>query len=227
MVAKTVLVTGGNRGIGLATVKALSNKGFTVLMGCRDIAKGEELAKRLGENVHAIALDLSNAEQLQAQLDAISQRFNQIDVVINNAGVLDDTNYLDLTPEQLFASLQTNSIAPLQLMQHFGAKMKQNNGGRIINVSSGWGASSGILDAPAAYGISKSCLNTLTQLAAQALGNKVDVSAVCPGWVRTDMGGSSASRSPEQGADTIVWLATTEEKIQSGKFYRDRKVIPW
>lgn len=221
------LVTGGNRGIGLAIVKALADQGLTVLMGCRNLAQAEKVAETIAGEVHPVELNLSGIDLLREQVNNISIRFPKVDILVNNAGVLSDTDYLYLTPTELMSSLQTNSIAPFQLMQHFGYKMKHNGVGRIVNVSSGWGASSGILDSPAAYAISKSCLNTLTQLAAQALGGRVKVNAMCPGWVRTAMGGAAATRSAEQGAQTAVWLATTEEAIPSGKFFRDQQIIPW
>lgn len=227
MTQQVALVTGGNRGIGLAIVKGLSELGITVLLGCRNLTEGKKAVANLDGDVHAVELDLSDVSQLTEQMKQISIRFPKVDILVNNAGVLVDTHYLHLSTDELMSSLQTNSIAPFQLMQHFGYRMKHNGYGRIVNVSSGWGASSGILDSPAAYAISKSCLNTITQLAAQAFGNEVKVNAMCPGWVRTAMGGASASRSPEQGAHTAIWLATTKHQLETGKFYRDQQIINW
>jgi NAD(P)-dependent dehydrogenase (short-subunit alcohol dehydrogenase family) len=99
--------------------------------------------------------------------------------------------------------------------------------GRIVNVSSGWGAFSDGVAGPGAYGVAKAALNALTVACARTLPNSVKVNAMCPGWVRTRMGGMSASRSPEYGADTAIWLATVGEDGPTGGFFRDRRPIDW
>jgi NAD(P)-dependent dehydrogenase (short-subunit alcohol dehydrogenase family) len=113
------------------------------------------------------------------------------------------------------------------LIQVFGPAMKARGWGRIVNVSSGWGSFDEGLAGPAAYSISKATLNAVTFTFAPVLGPTVKINAVCPGWVRTRMGGQSATRSPEQGADTPIWLATLPDDGPTGGFFRDRQSIGW
>ncbi|MEO1171679.1 MAG: SDR family NAD(P)-dependent oxidoreductase, partial [Myxococcota bacterium] len=134
---------------------------------------------------------------------------------------------LEVRRDALETSMAVNALAPLLLSQRFGTGMKRRGAGRIVNLSSGWGSFAEGLTGPAAYSISKAALNAVTVSLAQALGPAVQVNAVCPGWVRTDMGGAGATRSPEEGADTAVWLATATELTETGGFFRDRRPIAW
>lgn len=120
-------------------------------------------------------------------------------------------------------------LGPFSLISEFLPGMNRRSHGRIINVSSGYGTFSDRISGPAAYGISKAALNALTVVASQEAEGGVEVNAVCPGWVRTDMGGDGAPRDVSEGADTIVWLATRPAEGQriNGRLLRDRKVIPW
>lgn len=229
---KIALVTGGNRGIGLAIVKGLLDKGMTVLMGCRDTSAGQEAAKSLNGNVHVVPLDLSSEQSLAVSIEFISQHFPHIDILINNAAILDDTNLSQISYEGLVESMHVNAFAPFRLAQLFGEKMVQQGYGRIVNVSSGWGTTSGLLDSPILYGLSKSLLNAMTRVLAQniqATDSTVDVkiNAMCPGWVRTRMGGDAATRSPEQGAETAIYLATLADDGLNGMLFRDKQVIDW
>jgi NAD(P)-dependent dehydrogenase (short-subunit alcohol dehydrogenase family) len=106
--------------------------------------------------------------------------------------------------------------------------MNRNGYGRIVNVSSGQGQLSDMGVGTPAYRVSKTALNALTRtLAAELKGSGILVNSMCPGWVRTDMGGAGAPRTVEQGADTAVWLATLPDDGPSGGFFRDRRPIPW
>jgi NAD(P)-dependent dehydrogenase (short-subunit alcohol dehydrogenase family) len=123
--------------------------------------------------------------------------------------------------------LETNTLAPLRLSQVLAPLLKRSGAGRIVNVSSGMGALSDMGGDHAAYRISKAALNAVTGILAAELRGKVAVNSMCPGWVKTDMGGSGAEREVGQGADTAVWLALDAPQNLTGKFLRDREVIPW
>lgn len=231
---KVALVTGGNRGIGLAIVKGLARLGFNVLMGCRDVKAGAaEIAKIQRElpetDVSVVLLDLADAEALPQQMQQITEQHPAVDVLINNAATLDEGDFGSLSRDNFYRSMQINALSVFDLMQHFGLAMEQQQYGRIVNISSGWGAFSDGLTGPAAYSMSKATLNAITKVAANSYAGYSDIkiNAMCPGWVRTRMGGMAASRSPEQAAETAIWLATLSQDGPSGEFFRDKKAINW
>ncbi|TDF35003.1 SDR family NAD(P)-dependent oxidoreductase [Alteromonadaceae bacterium M269] len=224
---RVALVSGGNRGIGLAIVEGLAEQGMTVLLGCRDLAEGQGIAKTLTGDVQAVELDLATQQSVERCIGQISFSYPLVDILINNAAILDDSEFSDLTYDKLVESMHVNTFAPFLLSQHFGALMAKNGYGRIVNVSSGWGASSGLLDSPPAYGLSKSTLNALTRITAQANSGNVKVNVMCPGWVKTRMGGAAATRTPFGAAKTALWLANLEDDGPTGKFFRDNKEIDW
>ena len=225
---RTALVTGANRGIGLAIVAGLNRlTGFKVLLGSRRPEDGENAAKALGVNVVAVPLDLSTPETLRIHIKNIVSAHGAIDILVNNAGVLEPGSLVDIDDEKLAYSLQVNFLAPLQLIRELVPGMSTRGYGRIVNVSSGWGSFAEGLSGPAAYSISKAALNALTLSLANEVPPSVKVNSMCPGWVRTRMGGEAAPRTPEEAADTAIWLATLPDDGPSGGFYRDRKLIAW
>lgn len=205
---RNILVTGGNRGIGLAIVKELAkDKENTVLLGCRNIEEGSAMAAELGDNVHGVGLNLSEREDLASSIKDILERYERVDVLINNAGVLHEGSFLEVDFEKFDESYRVNTLAPLELIRAFVPGMKKTGYGRIINVSSGWGSFDEGLSGPFSYSFSKAALNALTLTVAKDLPKNIKINSMCPGWVRTRMGGMIAPRSPEEGADTAVWLA--------------------
>ena len=224
---KIALVTGGNRGIGKAIVESLAAQGVKVLLACRDKEDGLKVAREINGDVSVVLLELSDPKKLSKQIRQIDAEYSQIDVLVNNAGVLEDRGFSNLSSSDLMYSMQVNALAAFELIQFFGNRMANNGYGRIVNVSSGWGAFSDGLTGPAAYSISKATLNAITKVAANNYPDSVKINALCPGWVRTRMGGSSATRSPEMGAETAVWLATLDDKGPTGQFFRDKKQIDW
>ena len=224
---KTALITGGNRGIGLAIAEGLANQDFEVLMGSRDVKAGEDAAANLGGNVKAVELDLSDRTTLTEHIAVIQSDHPDIDVLVNNAGVLENGAVLDIQPEQFYDTMRVNIEAPYDLIGLIVPGMIERGYGRIVNMSSGWGSFAEGLSGPAAYSISKAALNALTVSLSQGLPNNVKVNAMCPGWVRTRMGGDAASRSPEEGAQTALWLATLPEDGANGGFFRDELPIKW
>jgi NAD(P)-dependent dehydrogenase (short-subunit alcohol dehydrogenase family) len=160
----------------------------------------------------------------------VLETVDHLDVLVNNAGVLDDNDdtISDLPAERLRRMFETNTIGPLLVTQTFIPLLRKSSAARIINVSSGVGRLTSMSPAVPAYGISKTALNGVTgKFAAELKRSGIAVNSVDPGWVRTEMGGSEAPRSVEQGADTIVWLATEAPQSMTGQFLRDRKPIPW
>jgi NAD(P)-dependent dehydrogenase (short-subunit alcohol dehydrogenase family) len=229
---KTALVTGANKGIGYEVARQLGGKGFQVFVGARDSQKGRDAAQALkdgGAIATFVRLDISNAQSIMDAVHAISEIADHLDVLVNNAGVLldRDSAIAQVDAQTVNDTLQTNTLGPLLVTQAFLPLLSRSNAPRVINVSSGGGQLNDGMDTWApAYCLSKTALNAVTCLFAAALPD-VLINSVCPGWVRTDMGGANATRSVEQGADTIVWLATDAPKNLTGKFLRDRKPIPW
>ena len=223
----TALVTGANRGIGLAISEGLAAQGIRVLMGSRDLSKGEEAAEQTTGDVEPVKLDLSTKETTADDIAAVIAAEPRIDVLINNAGMISDGNFLEVEPEEFYNSIQTNFVAPFDLTRACLPAMIENNYGRIVNLSSGWGSFDEGLAGPAAYAVSKAALNALTVSASQSVSGDVKINSMCPGWVRTDMGGPQANKSPHEGADTALWLATIPADGPNGGFFRDRKQIEW
>jgi len=227
---RTVLITGANRGIGLATARQLAELGHEVLLGARDIEAGEDAARSLrrrGLAVIAQQVDLSKPESMDATLRGIKESGHRVDVLINNAGVLYEKSLIELTTAQITDSISVHLTGPLFLIRALAPDMIAGGYGRIVNVSSGWGAFAEGMGGPGLYGVTKSALNALTFRLAQELPSTVKVNAMCPGWVRTRMSGQMGTKTPDEGADTAVWLATLADDGPSGGFFRDRKPIGW
>lgn len=227
---RTALVTGANRGIGLAIAQQLAALGNTVLLGSRDLKAGERAAESLrssGFDVSAVHLDLASSTVIDAATNKLKIAGQSIDVLVNNAGVLDEKPLLELTDSQLADSIAVHVTGPIRLLRGLVPNMIARNYGRVVNVSSGWGSFAEGMGGPGAYGVTKAALNALTVRLSKELPSTLKVNAMCPGWVRTRMGGEGATRTPNEGADTAVWLATLSDDGPTGGFFRDRKLIEW
>ena len=229
--AKTALVTGANKGIGFEVVRELARMDFRVFLGARNVKAGRAAAEKLSGvgDVVFIEIDVSDAGSIECAASEFSQQSDHLDVLINNAGILldEDQGALTITPEIFETTLRTNTLGPWLVTQAFAPLLKKSREPRIVNVSSGGGQLEDGADGWApGYCVSKTALNGVTVQLAAALP-KFAVNSVCPGWVRTDMGGEGATRSVAEGAATIVWLATDAPHELTGKFVKDRKVIPW
>jgi NAD(P)-dependent dehydrogenase (short-subunit alcohol dehydrogenase family) len=228
---KTALVTGANKGIGFEVVRELTRLGLRVFLGARNAKAGRAAAEKLGSegDVIFLEIDVSDDKSIRAAAEELSRHSDRLDVLINNAGILldDDKEALTITREIFENTVRTNTLGPWLVAQAFTPLLKKSRQPRIVNVSSGGGQLEDGADGWApVYCVSKTALNGVTVQLAAALP-KFAVNSVCPGWVRTDMGGENASRSVAEGAATIVWLATEAPHDLTGKFIKDRKVIPW
>jgi NAD(P)-dependent dehydrogenase (short-subunit alcohol dehydrogenase family) len=227
-----IIVTGGNRGIGFEICRQLAGRGAQVVLTARKPEAGEQAIKKLAAqdlSARFHPLNVTGSESVAAVSDFLERTFGRLDVLINNAGIIadDEASGLEVKLAAVRATLETNTLAPLYLAQTLAPLLKRSPAGRIVNMSSGMGALSDMRDDHAAYRISKAALNAVTGILAAELRGVVAVNSMCPGWVKTDMGGASAERDVAQGADTAVWLALDASQDLTGKFLRDRKVIPW
>ncbi len=223
MTKPVALVTGASRGLGREVARRLVAEGYTVLAGVRNPAKLEPLP-----GVEVLSLDVSEPASISAAAASIRTHHGRLDVLVNNAGIMLDRmgDALALEADLLQRTLETNSVGPLRLVQALAPLMPK--GGRIVNVSSGGGQLSVPSTWAPAYCISKTTLNAITVQLAEALKPRgIVVNAVCPGWVRTDLGGPEAPRDLQQGADSILWLVLKAEPGLTGGFWRDGERIPW
>jgi NAD(P)-dependent dehydrogenase (short-subunit alcohol dehydrogenase family) len=228
---KTALVTGANKGIGFEVARQLARLGLKIFLGARNPKAGRAAAEKLsgGGEVIFLEIDVSDAGSIRRAAEEFSRQQKHLDVLVNNAGILldDDKSALDVTPEIFEETLRTNTLGPWLVAQAFAPLLEKSSAPRIVNVSSGGGQLEDGADGWApCYCVSKTALNGVTAQLAAALP-KFAVNSVCPGWVRTDMGGENATRSIGEGAASIVWLATDAPQDLTGKFVQDRKVIPW
>ena len=229
---KVALVTGANKGIGFEIARQLAQLEITVLIGARDQDRGISASEQLqsaGLDTHFIHVDVVRATSIEAAIGKIRDEFKRLDILVNNAGIQIDTEsgILELDPVIFQNTLETNALGPLLMAQATVPIMKVNGFGRIVNLVSTLGSLAEIAspDSPynsvlsPAYRLSKTLLNGITVLLAKELrGSNILVNSVCPGWVRTEMGGEEAPLSPAQGADTAVWLAAATEAVKKFTF---------
>ena len=235
---QAVVITGGSRGIGFAAAQALGKLGATIVIVSRDMENLTAATKQLvsqGIDADSICLDVSDSEAVHA---AISEHpiASLADVLVNSAGVMGEkmAKTLRTSSQEWHRVMGINLDGTFNMIAAIGPQMAGRKSGRIINVSACLGRFSGpgLAGGLAPYRISKTAVNALTKNLAAELGNGsrgVLVDAMCPNHTRTDMGGPDAPRSPEEAADTIVWLATREHNsdTQTGLLWEDRKVVPW
>lgn len=230
--APIALVTGANRGIGLDVCRQLAQRGYIVLLGSRDLAKGEVAAadlKRQGLDVRPCQLDVTDWDSIEQLLAQVESEFSRLDVLINNAAILYDTwqRALNADLEVVREALETNTLGAWQMCQAFIPLIRRSQHGRIVNVSSEAGSLASMGGGTPAYNLSKAALNALTRmLAAELRHHHILVNAVCPGWVTTDMGGGGG-RPVAEGAASVVWAATLPDDGPTGGFFRDGQPVPW
>jgi NAD(P)-dependent dehydrogenase (short-subunit alcohol dehydrogenase family) len=226
----TALVTGANRGIGLEVCRQLGRRGLEVILTGRDpdlVAAAVGVLGKEGLLVGGEVLDVASEASVLACAARLERQGRTVDVLVNNAGVYPGGDLLTSPAQTIADAMAVNFFGALWTARSWMPAMNRRGHGRVVNVSSGYGSFAEGLEGPAAYAISKAALNALTVRLSQEARGDVKVNAVCPGWVRTRMGGSGAPRSVERGADTIVWLATLPSDGPSGGLFRNRKPVPW
>jgi NAD(P)-dependent dehydrogenase (short-subunit alcohol dehydrogenase family) len=230
---RVAVVTGAERGLGRAIARQLAMRNLIVLPTARDIALSQIAVEEIiAEGGRAFAYQLDVIEQGSVDRFAVrlADELGRADVLVNNAGVLLDTTDLpsqaDLDIVQL--TLDTNLFGAWRLCSALLPMMQRQNYGRIVNISSTMGQLETMGHTSPAYRISKTALNALTcMVSAEVVGQNILVNSVEPGWTRTDIGGPDAPQSPEEAADTAVWLATLVDGAANGCFFFNRRLIPW
>lgn len=227
---KVALITGANKGIGFQIAVELSDLGFHVIITARDEARGAKALEKLKtDHKELVVMDVSDPASIAKAFSEVQAKHEKLDVLINNAGILKDEGYtiLDTPVDVSLQTLQTNALGPLWVTQYFLPLLAE--GSRVVMMSSGAGTfCDGIGTWAPIYSISKTTLNAITRQLNEVMSSKgIVIYAMCPGWVRTDMGGMAASRSVEKGAETAVWLATDAPETITGEFFRDKKEISW
>jgi NAD(P)-dependent dehydrogenase (short-subunit alcohol dehydrogenase family) len=229
---KIVLITGAHRGIGLEIGKQLLAKDFTVLFTLRNMAIGRPIVDEIRKDYKKAwfhQLDVSEEQSIADVVTYIDEACERIDVLINNAAILHDQNHasVQVSLPDIRETMETNLYGPMMVTRAMIPFLKKSDDPRVINISSTMGQLSTMGAGYGAYRISKTALNALTVIQSKELAREgIKVNSMCPGWVKTKMGGPGAPRSPEEGAETAVWLASSGN-IPSGKFFKDRKEIPW
>lgn len=235
---RVAVVTGANRGLGLETCRQLAQLGIQVVLTSRSEDKGRaavEQLKNAGLEVRYHALDVTDPAAVTVLANFVEQEYGQLEILVNCAGIFSDpydpsnpdvSSIFNAEIDTIRTSLETNTYGALRVTQSLIPLMKGR--GTVVNVSSGMGQLSDMNGCCPAYRLSKVALNAVTHILADELKDtKIKINSVCPGWVRTDMGGPNAELSVEQGAKGIVWAACLREDGPSGGFFRHGKPIPW
>ena len=225
------LISGGNRGLGRETARQLALQGYHVFLGSRDLEAGRAIAKELPGSVEAVELDVTSDTQA-ARLRGVVERRGRLDALVNNAGITGSAKYqtsiLELDLADLAQVMDVNVTGALRVASAVVPLMRARGSGCIVSVSSGMGQLSDMGKGAPAYRLSKTALNAFTRVLSQELADtQIKVNAVCPGWVRTDLGGANATLAVEEGARGIVWAATLPADGPTGGFFRHGKPIGW
>lgn len=234
---KNAIVTGASRGLGYAASEALAQRGFKVIMAMRNPEKYQKQINALKMkdlDVVPMKLDMAQEKSISDFFENFRKEYGYVDVLVNNAGIFIDnedggnTSVFKTKTATVQKTFTTNTLGPFLLTQKIFPLMKQEGYGRVVNVSTGMGQLHNMDGNYAAYRLSKTALNVVTKVfAAECGGADLLVNSICPGWVRTDMGGPQAARSIEQGIRGILWAATLPQGAVNGGFFRDGEALEW
>lgn len=230
---KIALVTGANKGLGFGATKKLAQMGYKVLMVGRNeekIKKTSQELKNLSLDVEWLIADVSNDNSIEKLSQQIKKQFKKLDILINNAGIFIDSTQkglFNISTEEIIKTFNTNTLGAYRMVKHLHPLLLEGENPCIVNISSGMGQLSEMEGLYPGYRMSKTALNALTKIFSNEFQGKIKVNSVCPGWVKTDMGGPNAIRSIEEGVDGIIWAATLPPDGPTGKFFRDGKSLEW
>ena len=234
------LITGANKGLGFETARQLgAEHGFTVLLACRDDSRGREAENTLraqGLDAHFVRLDVTDENSIRAGAQWVAQRFEKLDVLVNNAGIM-----LEHDPKIAGVALQTwrqtfdvNLFGVVAVTNAFLPLLEKSGAPRIVNLGAVLGSLSEISKPQmktwirASYSASKAALHAFTvELAQEKSGTNFKINAAHPGWAKTDMGGPNALLSAERGAKTIIQLATLPDDGPTGGLFHMGKPMNW
>lgn len=226
----TALVTGANRGIGFEVCRQLGRHGLEVILTGRDADRVAAAVRELrndGLQVIGEVIDVGSEASVVDCAARLERQGRRVDVLVNNAGVYPEGDLLTSPARTITEAMTVNFFGAVWTARAWMPEMNRRGYGRVVNVTSGYGSFAEGLAGPAVYAISKAALNALTVRLAQEARGDVKVNAVCPGWVRTRMGGNGAPKTVEEGADTAVWLATLPAEGPSGGLFRNRRPVRW
>ncbi|MGD0830249.1 MAG: SDR family oxidoreductase [Terracidiphilus sp.] len=247
MSQKIAFITGGNRGIGFQTALGLKDAGAKVVIGSRNLAKGEEAVAKLreaGVDADVLQFEITRVGDYQSAYDYFDSKYSRLDILINNAGIAAGTfpgsgpahSAAEVPLDVLHHIFQTNFFAQVALTKTLLPLLKRSPAGRIVNLSSIL-ASLALHSDPAspiynaksfAYDASKTALNAFTvHLAWDLRDTKIKVNSAHPGWVKTDMGGPNAIMELAEGAKTSIALATLPDDGPTGGFFHLGQTLPW
>jgi NAD(P)-dependent dehydrogenase (short-subunit alcohol dehydrogenase family) len=229
---RIAVITGASQGLGLETARQLLGKGMVVILTARTAGKAAQAIEKLGstDSAYADELDVGDDMSVTAFFDRLMERQGRIDVLVNNAGRIyggDGQSIAEVPADLVAEAFNNNALGAMRMIARALPLMQRNGFGRIVNVSTGMAGLAEMGTGSAPYRISKTAMNAITRISAGEAGPGIKVNSVCPGWVRTEMGGPGATRSVEQGAAGIVWAATLDETGPTGGFFRDGKPVAW
>ena len=238
---KIALITGANKGIGFEIARQLGKRGYVVLVGSRDKKRGQTATDRLkaeGIDAHLQILDVTHHPSAVRARELILNEYGHLDVLVNNAGAAHDKvlKPSEIPIDTIREVFEPNFFGLISVTQILLPLLRKSGAGRIVNLSSSLGSLTTLSDPTSyegdfrllGYGASKAALNMFTvQLAHELRDTPIKVNSVHPGWIKTDMGGVEAPGTVEEGADTVIWLATSPADGPTGGFFSERKPMPW
>ncbi|MEH2263328.1 SDR family oxidoreductase [Nostoc sp.] len=239
---KVALITGANKGIGYEIARQLGSRGATVLVGARDIKRGEEAANKLRLNeidARSVQLDVIAQKTIDSTAQQIESEFGKLDILVNNAGILAEGDRLppsQVDIDTLRQTYETNVFGVFAVTKALLPLLKKSTAGRIVNLSSGLGSLTQNSDPNyefanfkfLAYNSSKTTVNAITVLlAAELKDTPIKVNAADPGFTATDINQYQGYRTVEQGAIAAVKLATLPDDGSSGGFFDENGAVPW
>lgn len=239
-ITRVALVTGGNRGLGFEICCQLGKLGFTVVLACRNADAGSLAVEKLkAKDIDVVfhEVDVGSLDSISSLHRFVVRSFGRLDVLVNNAGVLLDhrsyggsstSSIFDTSMEDLADTMKTNVYGPFMMCQAFIPLMQKNDYGRIVNISSKAGQLSQVSSGVPCYRLSKVALNGVTRIFSDESGcPNILINSVCPGWVKTEMGGPNAHLDPKDAIGTIIWLAALPDDGPTGAFFSEKTKIDW